>query len=97
MSYSIGFTARDKQAAKAQVQVEMEQIVASQPTHQADAQQALAAAHAFIDILTDDATRDISVSVAGSLSWNWDTPPDAPKNFNGANLSIGVYYVERKA
>lgn len=98
MSYSIEFVAQTKGEAKAQVVKQFERIVHEQPVHARDRDAAVAAAHAFIDALAEDLSRDISVSVYGSVSWDWDRPAlEAVDNqLNGVNLTVGVNLIERK-
>lgn len=87
MSYSFGVKAATKAEAKAAVAVEFDKVVASQPTHATDKDAALAAAGAFIDMLTDPGEGQvISVNMHGSLGWN---SPD-PTSFTGAGVGISV-------
>ena len=98
MSYSIGFVAQTKQAAKEQVTAEFDEIVRGQPVHVRDRELAQAAALAAIDALADDFKRDVSVSVYGSVSWDWSGAALEAENqaLNGVNLTVGVNLIERK-
>jgi hypothetical protein len=71
MSYSIGFTVATKAIAKERVIAEMDNVVAQQPVHVKDQASAVAAAHAFIDLLADDDTKDIQVIMHGSAGYFW--------------------------
>jgi hypothetical protein len=92
MSYS--FTARGatKDAAKAAAAAEFDQVVVSQPTHQADKDAALAATNAYVDLLTDlEDGKEIVVSVNGYLSW---TDFDG-KAFVTSSLSVTASITEK--
>lgn len=96
MSYYINFTASSKEEAKARAAAEFDTVVASQPPHAKDRPQALAAAGAFIDLLADDTTNDIQVTLAGSVSFQGaydNTNPD----LTAANVSVNAFYVARAA
>jgi len=74
MSYSFNVRGANKAEAKAAVAAKFAEIVQQQPIHARDAAAVQANADNAIDLLNDDDTRDISVSVNGSLSWfNADT------------------------
>lgn len=70
MSYSFSAQASSKTELKAKVSEQLANVVKNQALHAADCVQAQAAAESFIDLLADDATRDIAVSISGSL---WGT------------------------
>lgn len=91
MSYSFTVKGATKNAVKALVILELDKVVVAQPVHAHDAQHAQVAAHTFIDLLADDATKDIVVSVNGSLGWQ-----GLEMNiFTSANVSVSAYYVMR--
>jgi hypothetical protein len=71
MSFSFSVRAANKADAKAKCAQEMAKAVANMACHARDLQQQLAAQHAAIDLLTDDADKDIVVSANGSLSGVW--------------------------
>lgn len=71
MSYSFNFTACTKEEAKARVAIELDKIIVHQATHSRDRDAALAAAEAFIDLLSDDETKDIRVTMHGSVTYDW--------------------------
>jgi hypothetical protein len=49
---------------------EMDKVVASQPIHAADRDLAIETAKGFVNLIPEDETKDVSVSVSGSLSWS---------------------------
>lgn len=83
MSYSFSVRAATKAEAREKVALELSGVIASQPVHAADADQASAAANSFIDLLRDDETQDIAVSVSGSL-WSSDA------GLNQASISVSA-------
>jgi len=89
MSYSFSVRGVDKGHTKDHVAAELLRVVATQPMHHRDSQLALAAATAFIDLLHDDATKDISVTVSGSLSWNGQSPDEEITHGN-VSVSVGL-------
>jgi len=90
MSYLSSVRGVDKGHTKDHVAAELLRVVATQPMHHRDSQLALAAATAFIDLLHDDATKDIRVTVSGSLSWN--TPDE---QITHGSVSVSAYLVDR--
>lgn len=99
MSYSIGFTVTTKAEAKAHVITEMDEVVRLQPCHTRDKAAAVAAAHAFIDILADDPTKDVQVSMHGSVSYQWsEGDPTGEKDstpFSNASVGITAWHVPK--
>jgi hypothetical protein len=71
MSYSFQVSGATKAEAIAKVAEELTKVVANQPPHAADQAQAQAAVESFVDLLADDDTQDVSVTVHGSL-WTSD-------------------------
>ena len=70
MSYSFTVRAASKAEAIGKVTEELAKVVVNQSMHAKDKDQAKMAAVNFINLLRDDATRDVAVSVSGSISWN---------------------------
>lgn len=70
MSYSFHIKAADKASAVEQVKSEFERIRTSQPAHDADAEQAIAACEAFLGVIHDPAGdgEEILLNVHGSIS-----------------------------
>ncbi|MFM0405203.1 hypothetical protein [Paraburkholderia dipogonis] len=85
MSYSFDFTVANKAAAKERVVAELDSMIRTQPAHAQDRPAALAAAHALIDLLADDDSKDVRVNVHGSVGWNHD--PDDPYGANNPPLT----------
>jgi len=94
MSYS--FTARGatKADVKEEVVKQLAAVVAAQPSHARDHDQAIAVAHAFIDTLTENADKDVVVAMSGGLSGHWESN-DIVK-VSGANVSVSAYVADRK-
>lgn len=86
MSFGFKVRATTKERAKALVADELASVVKAQPIHAADAPHAQAAADAFIDVLRDDADREIEVQVSGSV-WGDDT------GLAGASTSVFAAFV----
>lgn len=90
MSYSLSIRAASKALAKQAVVDRFDaDVVAHQLIHKRDRDQAVAAAGAFIDLLEDDDTKDVTVSMHGSLSW-----ADGER-ITGASISVGASLVVR--
>lgn len=95
MTYSLSVRAATKAAILAAVAAAFDdQVVARQPVHAKDREQVLANATAAVNLLADDDTQDVQISLSGSLSW---TGADAPGAFRGVNISVGAYLVAREA
>lgn len=87
MSYSFTIRAATKAEAKEKVAADFDKVVAAQPDHATDREQALSAATAFIDMLVDDETRDVVVSVNGWLNWS---EPSLPRAYSGACVGVSA-------
>lgn len=72
MSYSFSLRAGSKALAKAAVAAKLDEAISFQKCHERDRAQALATADAFIDLLPDDESKDVAVSMSGSLMGKWD-------------------------
>ena len=91
MSYSIVAVAATKAALSAVIASKLDDVVASQPVHAADIEQAKQAASAFVELATDPTEgSELYASVSGSLSWNY-VPDVAPSQFTGANFSVAIH------
>lgn len=99
MSYSFDFTAATKDEAKRRVTEQMDEVVRVQRCHAKDKAAAIAAAHAFVDVLTDDPTHDIRVSMHGSVSYQWSEadPYGASDStaFNQASVGVSAWHVPK--
>lgn len=93
MSYSFGLRAASKTALLALVAAKMDEIAAQQVCHERDKAPALAAAEAFVGQLTEDDTRDVSITMSGSLTGHWEGS-DVTR-VTGANVSVSAYLVDR--
>jgi hypothetical protein len=94
MSYSFTVRAANKAEAKEKVAAEMAKVVENQPVHAGDQEQAKAVAAAFIDLLPDDADKDVSISVHGSLGWNGSYPSEYV--ITGASIGASASTVTRE-
>lgn len=93
MSYSLSVRAASKEAVKAALRVKFAEIAAGQVCYQRDQAQALAAADAFVDLVADDETKDVIVSMNGSLMGQWQGS-DVVRIENAA-VSVSAYLAER--
>lgn len=89
MSYSFSFRAATKAEAKSKVAEELAKVVQAQPIHAVDQAQAQAAADAFIDILPEDASKDVQVSVNGSVGW-CGTEAEPSITYAGLGVTAGL-------
>jgi hypothetical protein len=69
MSYSFTFRAPSKAEAKTRVAAELAKVAANHPINRIGQSEAEAATAAFIDLLPDDDSKDVYVSVSGSVGW----------------------------
>lgn len=88
MSYSFQVIAANKQEAKNAVFTKLTEVVAGQPDHAADSEQAYTAACAFIDVVDDNPDKDVFCNVSGSLSWGGTVAAHVYTNA-GINISAG--------
>lgn len=91
MSYSFNVKALTKAVALQLVAAKLDEVVAQQPVHAADRQQALDAATAFVGLLPEDETREVVVSVSGYLSGQWSGSDLA--QLSGASVSVNASLV----
>jgi hypothetical protein len=94
MSYSFSIRAATKAEAKEKISVQMATVVQQQPIHAVDAEQAKAAASAFIDVVAVDESRDVVVSMNGSVSWSGN--PEQP-NIGSASVGVSAYLAAKEA
>lgn len=96
MSYSISTKAATKAEAKAAIAAKFDEtVLPSQPIHNHDRAAALATADTFVDLLGDDETKDVSVSLSGWVSWAGSI--DSPNGFVCASVSASASLVAREA
>lgn len=67
MSYSFNVKAPTKGVARDEIDKRFSAMLAEQPIHQKDVFAAKDAANKFIDMVAEDDSKDVSVSVAGYL------------------------------
>ncbi|SRR5258708_35041424 len=94
MSYSFVARGKTKVEAIQAAHIEMEKVVKSQPIHEVDSGQALVTVGQFVDVLPDDAEKDVSVSVSGSLGWNGSYPDSHV--LSSAQVSVYASLVKRE-
>ena len=93
MSFSFSIRAASKAIAKADVTLNMAKIAHAQSCHKRDELQVVGAVHTAIDLLDDDAARDVVVSANGSLSGIWDGMDLT--GVTGSNLTISASLADR--
>lgn len=99
MSYSFTVRKPTKAEAKAEVAAQFSEVVNSQPIHERERAAALALADTFVDLLADDETKDVTVHVSGSLSWqgSLEGMQIEAVPLTSANLNVNAYHQERQA
>jgi hypothetical protein len=96
MSYSIGVRAATKSLALAALAASFDtNVLPNQPVHQADKAQALAAAESMVNTLADDDSKDVSISLNGSLSWE-NAGDNQATRFVGASVGASAYLQNRE-
>ena len=95
MSYSFSVQASSKAAAKDEIAAKFDEVISAQPIHARDKAAALANASAVIDLLMDDDTRDISVSVNGYVGWEENLREDGSNPLRSASVSAGASFVTK--
>lgn len=97
MSYSFNVRGADRHEVDRLAALEFEKIVASQPMHEVDRNQARTAVHGFTQMLgTPTDGMELSVSVAGSISWEaGPNDGDAPR-LTATSLSVSAMVVQKE-
>lgn len=95
MSYSFSVKASNKSAAKEAVAAKFDEVLAVQPIHQRDKDAALANVNSVIDLLADDLTRDVSVSVNGYVGWKEVLREDCSNPLQNVSISACASYIDR--
>lgn len=91
MSYSFNFRAATVALASAAIAARLDEVVATQPIHEADRAQAEAAANAFVGTLGEPAEgQELAVSVCGWVSKTNDT-------LTGASVTVTANHVAIEA
>ena len=97
MSYSISARGATKALALAALAASFDtNVLANQPVHAADKQQALAAAEGIAGILPDDDSKDVSITMNGWLSWQ-NVGDESERRFAGASVSVTANLVDKEA
>ena len=94
MSYTIRLQAATKPELKAKVRLAMELTAAEQPQHAHDKEAAIGAAHAYIDLLTDDEAQDVYVVMQGSL-FPKQSADSHNMFFTHAGVTVGAAHAPR--
>ena len=95
MSYSFAVRAATKAEAREKIAAEFDRVDVAQPCHVTDRAAAQAAAFAFVDFLQDDETKDVQVSVNGSLGGTWQ-PDNTITNLTQANVGVFASLVPKE-
>lgn len=93
MSYSFSVRAATKALALAAIALKLDEVVAQQPVHAADRQQAQDAANLFVGVLPEDESRDVAVSVSGWVSGRWQG--SELLTLEGASVTISANLVAK--
>lgn len=97
MSYSFDFAVGTKDEAKARAASELDNVVNGQPAHAKDRQAALAAASAVIDLLIDDGSMDIRVSMHGSVGWRMNLADGDQYPLTQASVGVNAWHIPKQA
>lgn len=99
MSYSFSARAATKAEVMDKVAAALDAVVAAQPVHSKDRQQAQASVEAFLGVLPDNVDdRDFSVSVSGSVGWTGTLGEDnLVLTGAGVNVSASLVPAEKMA
>ena len=90
MSYSFNVEAVTKDEAKAAIIAKFDEMMVGQPNHSHDREAAINNANAAIDLLIDDPSKRISVSMNGSIGWRLPGD-DEKKEFIGVGISVSAH------
>jgi len=94
MSYSFSVMANSKAEVRALVEKKFDEVVQSQPTHAADRSAMLETVEAFTNILREPGEGEgISVSVSGSLSWQYGQ--ENVFSAVGFNVGVGIAPIQK--
>lgn len=93
MSYSMSIRAATKDEAKQKLADDFAKVVEAQPSHSFDQESALAVASQFIDLLPNDEEKDVSVTLSGSLSGEWEGSDI--KSVKGVAVSVTAVLVDK--
>lgn len=89
MSYSFSVQTKTKELALEQVAAKLDEVVAAQPIHSHDRQQASEAVACFLTVLPDNVDgKDFCVNVNGSVSWTGIQGGEDPVVITNASISV---------
>lgn len=91
MSYSFTVKKATKTEALEAVAIELQRVVESQPSHAIDKDHAMAVATTFVGLLPDDDTKDVWVSVNGSIGWRGTWGVDQVITSAGVGVSAQLW------
>lgn len=95
MSYSFQVRGSTVALALAAAGDAFAKVVESQPVHAVDQAPALGAASVFADLLHPDDSKDVAISMNGSLCWqNAQQEGDLP-SFTGTSFTVSVNHVPK--
>ena len=88
MSYSFGVRAATKTEAADKATTELDKIVSAQPVHEADRAAIENTVAKLLNVVRDDSSRDVGLSVSGSVY-----KTDA--GIESVSLNVSVHYLPR--
>lgn len=94
MSYSISANGASKAEVKKALSAQLAEVAGRDVAHAADINQAEAAANSFIDVLPEDESKDIAVSVSGNISWSGQL---CEHTITGSGVNIYAGFVPKAA
>lgn len=95
MSYSFQLRAATKTALIDAVAAKMDEIVGQQACHTIDRAQAIAAATSFVQLLPDDASQDVSITMSGYVAGEW--AQNELSRLTGASVNVNCGLARREA
>lgn len=96
MSYSFQVQKATKAEALAAIAVEFDNVVRQQSSHQVDRAHAEATAKAFVELLPDNATKDVKVYINGSVSGTGIYEGNDFSGLTSAAVQVQAMLVDRK-
>lgn len=95
MSYSFSVKAATKVEAAEQAKAKMAEVVASQPIHSRDQDQAADAADKVMGVIADPTEgQAVNLYISGSLGWRGDQ--DNPEAITSASLSVSASITDKE-
>ena len=88
MSYSLQFSAKSREEARAMLAAELDRVSEQQPVHRNDREKAQHAAEDMLALLPDPAEGEVfNVHMVGSLTWRGDP---GSNDIVGASVAVAV-------